>query len=135
MFGDKLIVGTKIIKLEEKGRLTMPTFTYALENDHLVLEIIKLQGETTLKFSLYNEYLGLANRLSELRKNAKSLEEFNKYTKEIENICLTVAASSLLDKQRRFQISKQLLAEIDYKVGDELLARGAGKTLLVQKKK
>ncbi len=134
MFGDKLIIGTKNFKIDSKNRLAMPTFTNACPNDLLVLELKKEEQETLLRFSLYKDYLNLAELLSEKRKKAGSIEEFEKLSQEIEVICQKLACCDYLDNQRRFTIPNNILNEAGLASGDEVLIKGAGTSVLVRKK-
>lgn len=135
MFGDKLIIGTKIFKIDSKNRLAMPSFTNACPNDLLVLELKKEEQEIFLRFSLYNDYLNLVQILKEKRKRATSIKEFEKLSHEIEEICQKIACYASLDNQRRFTIPNDILKESFLNPGDEVLIKGAGTSVLARKKK
>ena len=135
MFGDKLMVGIKTVKVDAKGRVCLPNFTESEKDDYLVLETLKENDDIILRFSLYDEYLKLAERLNILRNNATSIKEFEKYSQEIENICLKVSCAAKIDAQRRFLVPSEILEENHINKGDELVAKGAGKSLIMQKKK
>ncbi len=134
MFGDKLIIGTKTFTIDSKNRLAMPAFTNACPNDLLVLELKKEEQKTLLRFSLYKDYLNLAKLLSEKRKEASSIEEFEKLSQEIEVICQKLACCGYLDTQRRFTIPSNILNEAELTSGDEVLIKGAGTSVLARKK-
>lgn len=133
MFGDKLMVGTKTFKIDAKNRLAMPAFTCACPNDLLVLDLQRNDQEIFLRFSLYEDYMNLAHVLSEKRKEASSIEEFEKLSQEIEAICQKLACFGNLDSQRRFTIPGNILNEAELTSGDEVLIKGAGTSVLVRK--
>lgn len=133
MFGDNLIIGHTSGKIEENGRIKLPAFTKAEENDAIILEKVSSDTEIVLKLHIYQKYLDIIKRFQNLRDNATSTEEFIRYDKEIEKICSILIHVAYIDKQRRLQLPKTFMLEINWKNGEAIEFEGLGSSLLVRK--
>lgn len=135
MFGDKIIIGNVKGKIDEKGRIKLPSFTNAEENDELIIEKITEEDEITLKIHIYKKYFEIIKRFQNLRDNATSTDEFIKYDSEIEKICTFLKHQANVDKQRRIQLPKFLFENSNWKNGEEVEFIGLGSSLLIKKQK
>ncbi len=135
MFGEKLIIGTAQGKIDGKGRIILPNFTYASPNDELILQVLDTEKETFLKLSLCKNYLELIKKFQELKEKATSIEEFEKYSREIEIICLKIACCVKIDDRRRFNIPNSIMKENNLLPGDDIFIKGAGTSTFILKKK
>jgi len=133
MFGEKLIIGNTSGKIDEKGRIKLPSFTNAEENDQLIIEKISEDGEVTLKLHIYQKYFDIIKRFQDLRDSATSTEEFFKYDSEIEKICSFLKHSITIDKQRRIQLPKQFFETSTWNNSEEIEFIGLGSSLLIRK--
>lgn len=133
MFGEKLIIGNAQGKLDEKGRIKLPPFTNAEENDEIIIEKITEDSNVTLKLHIYQKYFDIIKRFQELRDNATSTEDFLKYDTEIEKICSLLKHTATIDKQRRLQLPKYFFETSDWHNEDEIEFIGLGSSLLIRK--
>ncbi len=134
MFGDKLIIGKSTRKLDEKGRLFIPTFTNAEDGDEIVIESVKEKDCLKLRLVAYQEYYKLCERFLKLRDNATSLEEYKKYEAEIEKICSFLETRLIVDSQRRLRFPKEVIENTGLQLGQEYECIGQGISLLISKK-
>lgn len=135
MFGDELILGQGNLKIDNKGRIFIPAHTCVEENDKIILEKLTKDNEVYLKLHVYKKYIDILERFKYLRDNATSLEDFNRYEKEIEEISRKLFAILTVDKQRRVTIPKQVISEISLNNNNELYYEGLGTSLLISQKK
>ena len=103
-------------------------------SDDVIFEQTNWEGEQAFKITAYNAYLDIIERLKNLRNNSKSLEDYKKYTLEIEKIYFTLQALSRVDSQKRVTLPKSLIETLELEVGDTVLYNGLGHALLVRKK-
>ena len=133
MFGEKLIIGNTFGKIDEKGRIKLPPFANAEENDEIILEKLTEDNVITLKLHIYQKYFDIIKRFQNLRDNATSSEDFLKYDMEIEKICSLLKHRISIDKQRRLQLPKHFFETSSWNNGDEIEFVGLGSSLLIRK--
>lgn len=134
MFGEQLIIGKSEGKIDEKGRIFIPSFVNPEPDDKIIIQEIIFDDEFALKLTAVTEYLGIIERLKNLRNNATTVEEYNKFNAEIENICLQLNYLVQIDKQKRILIPKNAINSSGWLPKDELQFNGLGNSLLVRKK-
>jgi len=135
MFGDELILGQGTVKLDSKGRMFIPAHTKVEENDRIILEKTTKDDEVALKLHVSQKYFEILERFKQLRDNATSIEEFNRYEKEIEEISIKLYAIVTVDKQHRIIVPKSLVTSLAFEPNQELQYEGLGTSLLVSQKK
>lgn len=135
MFGDELILGKGTVKIDNKGRMFIPAHTKVEENDKIILEKSSKDNDVALKLHVYQKYFDILERFKQLRDNATSIEEFNRYEKEIEEISVKLHAIVTVDKQHRIIVPKPLVTALDFNANQELQYEGLGTSLLVSQKK
>ena len=135
MFGEKLILGEGTGKIDSKYRIFIPAFTKVEAKEELLLQYVNLDNEPAFKVMAIEKYFQIIERFQTLRDNATSVEEFEKYDKEIEIICQKLDYIVTIDKQKRLQMPHNLITKLNWKNTDEVEFKGLGETLLVRKKK
>lgn len=106
MFGEDVILGYKNCKLDSKGRIILPKFTFATEDDE-----IGITRENNGYIGLYN-YNILKHRIKDLKTESlsKKNEELIQYIEsQLEEIFAKFITTSVVDTQRRLLIPKELL--------------------------
>lgn len=134
MFGDDLIIGHTLVKMDTKGRIIIPAFTKAEKDDKLVIQKTTFENDVALRLYAHNQYLVILNKLQNLRNNATTLEEFEKWNQEISKIFFTLDSLVELDSQRRAQIPKPLLTDLNWSNDKEYQIDGLGDSLLISQK-
>ena len=135
MFGEDFILGEGTIKIDGKGRIIIPAFANPEENDKVILETIKRNNEKILKIHIYKKYCDILNRFIKLRDNSKSIKEFFKYEKEIEDICNKLNYIAILDTQHRIMIPKPLIEDLSWDKNTKIQYKGLGTSLELSQKK
>lgn len=133
MFGENLIIGHSEGKISDKHRIFMPAFSNPQKGDKVIFAKLVYNEEQALKLFGYKSYLQIIERLQYLRDNASSLEEYNKYTEEIEKSCYSLECIAQIDAQRRLSLPKCIQELYGWKVGDPLIYDGMGECLLIRK--
>ena len=134
MFGEKFIIGKSDGKIDNKNRISIPSFTYVEVNDGLIIQIIDDNDELSLKIEIFNKYASILEKLKKLRDNASSLAEFQRYDKEIEVICQKLDYLVTVDKQKRILIPISVMKALNWNSSDYIQCTGLGESLLVRKK-
>ena len=134
MYRNKFIIGHSEGKLCEKGRIIIPSFAYAQLDGEVVLQKTEFDGDIALKILAFKEYLAIIDRFQTLRNNTHSLDEYLKYTQEIEKICYSLKHLTEIDSQKRMSIPQILINEFNWIPQDTLIYDGLGESLLVRKK-
>jgi DNA-binding transcriptional regulator/RsmH inhibitor MraZ len=71
MFGEKDIIGNEVLKIDNKKRVVLPKFTYAEENDELI--VVKLNNHISI-----HTICSFEKRMQKLREEYKSLDSIAK---------------------------------------------------------
>lgn len=134
MFGEDLILGETISKLDSKNRIFLPAFTKVEKDEKLIIQTIENNNGLALKIIALNKYLVIIERFRKLRDNSTSIEEFEKYDNEISNICKKLDALNKVDSQKKLQIPSSLMQKLNWPKNSEIIYTGLGDSLLVRKK-
>jgi len=134
MFGEQDIIGHSIGKMDIKNRIIIPSYTKAEHRDKIVLQRITFQGEQALKLFAYDKFLEIIRRYRELQNTAPDIQEYEKYSKKIEEMYLNLDYYKELDKQKKLLIPSLLINELNWEDVDTVLLNGLGDSLLVRKK-
>ena len=134
MFGDDLIIGHTINKMDEKGRIFIPSFTKVEKSDKLIIQKTTFQDDIALRLCAYQQYLTIIERLQKLRNNSTSIEEYEKFTREINNIFYILDSLIEIDSQKRATIPKRLLNELEWEPNSEYKIDGLGDSIINRQK-
>lgn len=134
MFGEDLILGETIGKIDSTNRIFLPSFTKIEKNEKLLIQTIENNNELALKIIALNKYLVIIERFRKLRDNSTSIEEFEKYDNEISNVCKKLDALVKVDNQKRLQLPNSLMQKLNWSKNSEIIYTGLGDSLLVRKK-
>ena len=135
MFGEKLIIGHATVKLDSKRRIFIPSFSRAESGDDVVIRKSSYDNDFCLKIQAFQSYLDIIGRLRNLRDNAASIDEYEKFESKIESICIELEKLANVDGQGRILIPESITAADGWNIGDSLQIDGLGDSLLVRKKK
>lgn len=124
MFGEKQIIGNEILKIDSKKRIQLPEFTWAENNDELV--ILEILGETMLLNR--KDYLKLINSFLHQEKQTTSIEEKRKYKNMIRLLSACCYDNIKCDKNRRITLPIKLES-------DEIYCEGIRKHLVLKQVK
>ena len=130
----KLIIGHSEGKISDKNRIFLPSFTLYYPSEEIIFTKITFEEQQALKVTAYKRYLDIIERFRNLRNNARSLEEYNRFSLEIEKICFNLQSISEVDAHRRVALPKYSIEEYNWNVGDTLLYDGLGDSVLIRKK-
>ncbi|MDO4963061.1 MAG: hypothetical protein Q4E75_03075 [bacterium] len=84
MFGDDIILGRTVSKLDDKGRVCLPSFTGRQYKDKLVL--VEFDEDKACIYK-YDSYVSQIEELKEKIKLSKTVSERRKYELEMYSIC------------------------------------------------
>lgn len=113
MFGDTLIIGESFSKIDDKNRIFIPSFTKVEEKDELLIQLTNYNNELCFKLISLQKYLQLIEKIQLIRNNSSNIEEFEKWTNEIEKICEKLDFLVKVDKQRRIVIPIDFLIKLN----------------------
>lgn len=131
MFGDDYIIGQNEFKIDDKGRMLVPKYTYGEAGEKLLIKEAEFDNEYALRLLSYKKNLEIINSLIEKRKQCKSKFEYNKYTLLIDELFYSFKAIVKIEKNHRIAIGKHFN---DWDQDDTFIAFGAGDSLLIRKK-
>lgn len=134
MFGENLILGESFGKIDDKNRIFIPSFTGVEPKEQLLLQTINYNNDLAIKLLSTKEYLYIIERFKKLRENATNIEDFERYTNEIEKICQNLEYLVNVDNQKRIQLPHSIMTKLEWKNKSEVHYKGLGETLLIRKK-
>jgi len=111
MFGEKPIVGKKIIKLDSKGRIIIPEFTGVedFEKDFVITRFSPIEGIVCIKIQKSNQFQKRIDALKAIRESVTDPAKAEDAYQEMVELCLNAEArAALVDKQHRMQIPAKL---------------------------
>lgn len=120
MFGEKMMLGNCERRLDPKGRVFMPKFTYAEQND----EIVILQSQYYLSIWNANQ---MKQRIETLKNGMLASENDNIYQKlqrELEELLYYSYSTSKIDSQKRALVPTNILIQNGF-INDTVILEGA----------
>ena len=128
------IIGHKIIKLDEKGRIIVPALTDVKSQDKLILEKDNNYGDGALKISDYKLYANIREKLIKLRdSNIDNMDLYRKYNYVLEQINNAIMYIALVDNQNRIQIPKNIILDLGWDTPGNLQFDGLGESFTLKK--
>jgi len=135
MFGENIIIGHSVAKIDNKNRVFLPSFTKATHKDKIIIERTEYKSDFALKLHAYHKYYELIERIKKLQSTATTLEEFMKFQERIESLCLFLAAAVNVDSQRRIVIPNHIFQELNWSSELPVILDGLGDSLLMTQQK
>lgn len=111
MFGQDMIFGQKTIKIDEKGRIILPNFTYVESKDILLLGISDNDGN--FKIFLRNDIINIINGMIEEQKTTDELKRFKFLTEQINGFQSSFLTECVVDNQKRVTIPVEIREELN----------------------
>ena len=121
MFGEKIILGNAKCKVDTKGRILLPKFTYSEKDDEIVL------SSDDNGIILLNNIVCLKRRINELEKNISNESDerlIMSLNNKLESIYFSCISVSKVDRQRRLIIPMSIRTEHD--ISDSVILQGCG---------
>ena len=131
MFKEDNLILHKSASIDNKGRLFIPACTDVDENEKLA---IKKHDEDALAIYAYNKYEEIIDRYKVLRDSSTSAEDYEYFNNKLEETSLNFYALVITDSQRRIQIPKDVLNDLEWDAPSKVICKGAGEFILVKKK-
>ena len=121
MFGESYILGQKNIGIDTKGRIILPGFTHAEENDKVLICL----SEDRKYFRIFskNNITRILDEMIEKQKTIYDLEILKSITYQMQQFQSLFVCECDIDKQRRILLPQQL--RDDLKLKDELYICGS----------
>ena len=119
MFGEKIILGNAKCKVDTKGRILLPKFTYSEKDDEIVL------SSDDNGMILLNNIVCLKRRINELEKNMSSESDerlIKSLNDKLERLCFSCISVSKVDSQRRLIIP--VSTRMEYDINDSVILQG-----------
>lgn len=119
MFGEKIILGNAKCKVDTKGRILLPKFTYSEKDDEIVL------SSDDNGIILLNNIVCLKRRINELEKNMSSESEerlIKSLNDKLERLYFSCISVSKVDSQRRLIIP--VSTRMEYDINDSVNLQG-----------
>lgn len=119
MFGEKIILGNAKCKVDIKGRILLPKFTYSEKDDEIVL------SSDDNGIILLNNIVCLKRRINELEKNMSSESDerlIKSLNDKLERLYFSCISVSKVDSQRRLIIS--VSTRMEYDINDSVILQG-----------
>ena len=119
MFGEKIILGNAKCKVDTKGRILLPKFTYSETDDEIVL------SSDDNGIILLNNIVCLKRRINELEKNMSSESEerlIKSLNDKLERLYFSCISVSKVDSQRRLIIP--VSTRMEYDINDSVILQG-----------
>lgn len=119
MFGEKIILGNAKCKVDTKGRILLPKFTYSEKNDEIVL------SSDDNGIILLNNIVCLKRRINELEKNMSSESDerlIKSLNDKLERLYFSCISVSKVDSQRRLIIP--VSTRMEYDINDSVILQG-----------
>lgn len=119
MFGEKIILGNAKCKVDTKGRILLPKFTYSEKDDEIVL------SSDDNGIILLNNIVCLKRRINELEKNMSSENDerlIKSLNDKLERLYFSCISVSKVDSQRRLIIP--VSTRMEYDINDAVILQG-----------
>ncbi len=119
MFGEKIILGNAKCKVDTKGRILLPKFTYSEKDDEIVL------SSDNNGIILLNNIVCLKRRINELEKNMSSESDerlIKSLNDKLERLYFSCISVSKVDSQRRLIIP--VSTRMEYDINDSVILQG-----------
>lgn len=119
MFGEKIILGNAKCKVDTKGRILLPKFTYSEKDDEIVL------SSDDNGIILLNNIVCLKRRINELEKNMSSESDerlIKSLNDKLERLYFSCIFVSKVDSQRRLIIP--VSTRMEYDINDSVILQG-----------
>lgn len=119
MFGEKIILGNAKCKVDTKGRILLPKFTYSEKDDEIVL------SSDDNGIILLNNIVCLKRRINELEKNMSSESDerlIKSLNDKLERLYFSCISVSKVDSQRRLIIP--VSTRMEYDINDSVILQG-----------
>lgn len=119
MFGEKIILGNAKCKVDTKGRILLPKFTYSEKDDEIVL------SSDYNGIILLNNIVCLKRRINELEKNMSSESDerlIKSLNDKLERLYFSCISVSKVDSQRRLIIP--VSTRMEYDINDSVILQG-----------
>lgn len=119
MFGEKIILGNAKCKVDTKGRILLPKFTYSEKDDEIVL------SSDDNGIILLNNIVCLKRRINELEKNMSSESDerlIKSLNDKLERLYFSCISVSKVDSQRRLIIP--VSTRMEYDINDLVILQG-----------
>lgn len=119
MFGENIILGNAKCKVDTKGRILLPKFTYSEKDDEIVL------SSDDNGIILLNNIVCLKRRINELEKNMSSESDerlIKSLNDKLERLYFSCISVSKVDSQRRLIIS--VSTRMEYDINDSVILQG-----------
>lgn len=121
MFGENIVLGNTECKVDIKGRIFLPKFSYSEKDDEIVFSV---NDDNTI---LLNNLVCLKRRINELEKNISNESDerlIMSLNNKLESIYFSCISVSKVDKQRRLIIPMSIRMEHD--ISDSVILQGCG---------
>lgn len=121
MFGENIILGNTECKVDTKGRIFLPRFSYPEKDDEIVFSV---NDDNVI---LLNNLVCLKRRINELEKNISSESDerlIRSLNDKLERIYFSCISTSKIDSQRRLIIPMPIRMEHD--ISDSVILQGCG---------
>ena len=119
MFGEKIILGNAKCKVDTKGRILLPKFTYSEKDDEIVL------SSDDNGIILLNNIVCLKRRINELEKNMSSESDerlIKSLNDKLERLYFSCISVSKVDSQKRLIIP--VSTRMEYDINDSVILQG-----------
>lgn len=119
MFGEKIILGNAKCKVDTKGRILLPKFTYSEKDDEIVF------SSDDNGIILLNNIVCLKRRINELEKNMSSESDerlIKSLNDKLERLYFSCISVSKVDSQRRIIIP--VSTRMEYDINDSVILQG-----------
>ena len=119
MFGENIILGNAKCKVDTKGRIFLPKFTYSEKDDEIVL------SSDDNGIILLNNIVCLKRRINELEKNRSSESDerlIKSLNDKLERLYFSCISVSKVDSQRRLIIP--VSTRMEYDINDSVILQG-----------
>ena len=119
MFGENIILGNAKCKVDTKGRILLPKFTYSEKDDEIVL------SSDDNGIILLNNLVCLKRRINELEKNMSSESDerlIKSLNDKLERLYFSCISVSKVDSQRRLIIP--VSTRMEYDINDSVILQG-----------
>ncbi len=119
MFGEKIILGNAKCKVDTKGRILLPKFTYSEKDDEIVF------SNDDNGIILLNNIVCLKRRINELEKNMSSESDerlIKSLNDKLERLYFSCISVSKVDSQRRLIIP--VSTRMEYDINDSVILQG-----------
>ncbi len=121
MFGENIVLGNTECRVDTKGRIFLPKFSYSEKDDEIVFSV---NDDNTI---LLNNLVCLKRRINELEKNISNESDerlIMSLNNKLESIYFSCISVSKVDRQRRLIIPMSIRTEHD--ISDSVILQGCG---------